>query len=218
VEGRGLWEEETEKGKLRILAGRTAERWTHGVGDGVDALDSLVKGTLGADVLDEDVRERLALKLLLDVLALKSQPQNSQKVGGGRQPTEVAVDGQTDLGRSSAAHTFESDRTVPTTLKPAFRNESTTWMPRKPEAPVTRTWQQERGGDVVSEAPFRDTSRARAVEGARRHRQYLGSRGESGRHYQDGRRGDGFEGRGDGDGVREQETVCDDWPAGLCRK
>jgi hypothetical protein len=82
VEGRGLWEEETEKGKLGILAGRTAERWTHGVGDGVDALDSLVKGTLGADVLDEDVRERLALKLLLDVLALKSQPQNSQKVEG----------------------------------------------------------------------------------------------------------------------------------------
>lgn len=39
--------------------------------DGVNILDGLIKRALDTDVLDEDVREGLALKLLLDILALE---------------------------------------------------------------------------------------------------------------------------------------------------
>jgi hypothetical protein len=40
------------------------------VGDGIDSLDGLVEGVGRANVLDDAVLDRLALELLLDVLAL----------------------------------------------------------------------------------------------------------------------------------------------------
>lgn len=112
-----------------IMVRRAVER-THSVSHSVDALDSLIESSLLSNILNDDKLERLALEEVLDVLSLTNPSRPSESA-----PSSLAKLRQRGRGR---ARTLETDRTVPTTLKPASKKALTTWIPKKPEAPVTR--------------------------------------------------------------------------------
>lgn len=67
---------------------RSHPQIAHRVGDSIDVLNGLVEGAFSADVLNNDIREGLALELLLDVLALRGGPAEKSTNGqfGSRQP------------------------------------------------------------------------------------------------------------------------------------
>lgn len=101
-----------------LNVGRRAVERTHSVSHSVDALDSLIEGSLLSDILNDDKLQRLALEEVLDVLSLSDPNRPSESA-----PSSVAKPRQRARGR---ARTLETDRTVPTTLKPASKKALTT--------------------------------------------------------------------------------------------